>query len=109
MSPPFEGGAAAPAKRERDSAKHQEKALPGWLRTLESTTPSARLRWLRTIFLISRPSPPSKGGDFAPLDYSKIIWGSTIFNFSGFLKAVSVLYWAALCVLIRKLDCCCWL
>jgi hypothetical protein len=30
-SPPFEGGEAAPAKRERGSAKHQEKAQTGWL------------------------------------------------------------------------------
>ena len=29
-SPPFEGGESAPAKRERDSAKHQEKAQTGW-------------------------------------------------------------------------------
>jgi hypothetical protein len=35
-SPPFEGGRAAPAKRERDSAKHQEKAQTGVV-FLEST------------------------------------------------------------------------
>jgi hypothetical protein len=34
-SPPFEGGEAAPTKRERESAKHQEKAQTGWF--LQST------------------------------------------------------------------------
>ena len=57
-SPPFEGGASAPAKRERDSAKHQEKAQTGVV--------SSGYDHLNhpACSLGSQASPPSKGGDF---------------------------------------------
>ncbi|HYR83022.1 MAG TPA: tetratricopeptide repeat protein [Terriglobia bacterium] len=69
-SPPYEGGVAAPSRKRARS----EMARPGWSLTsyvadcvlkhgARATTPSAPLRWLRSVFLVAQPPLLHKEGN----------------------------------------------
>ncbi len=69
-SPPYEGGVAVPLRKRTRS----EMARPGWSLTsyvaervlkhgMRATTPSAPLRWLRSIFLMAQPPLLHKEGN----------------------------------------------
>ena len=59
--PSSRGGVDAPSKNIAEGILC--KARTGWSETF-LTTPSAPLRWLRSIFLIVAANPSSGGGDY---------------------------------------------